>query len=49
MTALWISAWGGHVTARQWGGLTLGLAALHEEGEVVLGPHHVVDERRDVP
>ena len=28
LTALWISAWGGRVTPRQWGGLGLGLAGL---------------------
>jgi len=28
LTALWISAWGGRVTPRQWGGLALGLAGL---------------------
>jgi drug/metabolite transporter (DMT)-like permease len=28
LTAIWISLWGGQVTARQWGGLVLGLAGL---------------------
>jgi drug/metabolite transporter (DMT)-like permease len=28
LTAIWISTWGGRVTARQWGGLALGLAGL---------------------
>jgi drug/metabolite transporter (DMT)-like permease len=28
LTALWVSSWGGRVTARQWGGLALGLAGL---------------------
>jgi drug/metabolite transporter (DMT)-like permease len=28
LTAVWISMWGGQVTARQWGGLSLGLAGL---------------------
>jgi drug/metabolite transporter (DMT)-like permease len=28
LTAIWISMWGGRVTARQWGGLALGLAGL---------------------
>jgi drug/metabolite transporter (DMT)-like permease len=28
LTAIWISLWGGQVTARQWGGLVLGLTGL---------------------
>jgi drug/metabolite transporter (DMT)-like permease len=28
LTAVWVSMWGGRVTARQWGGLALGLAGL---------------------
>lgn len=28
LTALWISAWGGQVSTRQWGGLALGLGGL---------------------
>jgi drug/metabolite transporter (DMT)-like permease len=28
LTAIWVSSWGGRVTARQWGGLALGFAGL---------------------
>jgi drug/metabolite transporter (DMT)-like permease len=28
LTAIWVSSWGGHVSARQWGGLALGFAGL---------------------